>query len=103
MKRTIVIAGAAALVSGFTPLTSAQASSSHAGPKAVAWQMKTLMNKNLKFNGSTLRIRSMVCAGRGYPQYICKAVLTDGTRFAWPTVVYKDDGSLRARGGYIVQ
>lgn len=70
-----------------------------ATPKAVAWQVKQLANKNLKFSNSSLRVVRAVCASRGGTQYVCKAQFRDGSWFYWRTVTYDRDG-LTVSGGH---
>lgn len=99
MFRRTALAGLAIGAALALPIT-ASAQQSHATPKAVAWKMKVLANQNLKFAGSKLRVRSVICAGRGYPLYVCKATFTDGEHYAWRTVTFTDSGLLKASGGY---
>lgn len=67
-------------------------------PKAVAWQVKELANKNLKFVGNPTRVRSVKCLAHGGGLFVCRAKLSDGTQFYWPTVSIKN-GYLKVSGG----
>lgn len=95
MKRLIV---ALAVAAGLLIPMTASASTS---PRAVAWQMKTLANKNFKFNGSAIRVATMVCQSRGGSLYVCRATFNAagyGLKMYWPTVTYSN-GNLKASGG----
>jgi hypothetical protein len=95
-----IMAALAMLACALMPFA-ASARASHATPKAVAWQMKTLANKNFKFAGDSFRLISVTCVSRGYPLFVCKGTFDDGDRMYWPNVTYKDDGSLHASGGIL--
>jgi hypothetical protein len=71
-------------------------------PKAVAWQVKELANKNLKFAGNPTRLTSVTCAARGGDLFVCKAKFNDGSGFYWPRVVAKAGGYLKLTGGMAI-
>ena len=95
MIRSIVTAIALVAVLA-VPMTAA----AHATitPKALAWQVKDLSNKNLKFGGSPYRVTSVNCLAHGGGMFVCRASLNDGSGYYWPTVTVKN-GSLKLSGG----
>lgn len=70
-------------------------------PKAVAWQVKDLANKNLKFAGDPTRVVSSTCVSRGSGTYVCRATFSTGEHYYWPSVTVKN-GYLKLSGGMAI-
>jgi hypothetical protein len=67
-------------------------------PKDVAWQIKSIANKNSAFTGSKVRVVSTTCVSRGGGNYVCRGALNIGGGIYWPNVSVKN-GYLRFSGG----